>query len=186
MGHPEVGSSRAVPPPQGNPSTAPLSHLTQDRQVSSADNRRDTAAAQDSLTLVVTRVAARGVGDGEPTVVVADAARQQCPILLPDDVQLDQRPGEGMGGRAGAQPQRLSEAREAGWGVVRRASLEGRGRVVRCLGLATPLTLSGSRAFGGDFQCPGLSSPICKMGTTVPTQALWGGWGHWCRTRSWG
>lgn len=48
--------------------------LTQHREVGAPDHRGDTAAAQDSFTLIVASVAASGVGDGEPAVVVTDAA----------------------------------------------------------------------------------------------------------------
>lgn len=91
--------------------------LTQHGQVGAADDGGDAAATQDGLTLIVAGVAGRGVGDGEPAVVVTDAAGQQHPILLPNDVQLDQRPGwaEGRGG----QLQGLPGAREAGQSVVR-------------------------------------------------------------------
>lgn len=118
-----VGRTPALPP-----------RLTQHGQVGATDDGGDAAAPQDGLTLVVAGIAGRGVGDGEPAVVVADAARQQRPILLPNDVQLDQRPGRAEG--RGGQLQSLPGAREAGQGVVRHAGARGRAPE-----FALPLTL---------------------------------------------
>lgn len=99
---PLLGSPGHAPGPGGWGAPAALPQLTQHRQVGSADDRGDAAAAKDGLALVVASVAARGAGDGEPAVVVADAARQRHPIFLPNDVQLDQGPGGGEGGRLSA------------------------------------------------------------------------------------
>lgn len=99
-------------PVRGPPTALPP--LTQHRQVGTTDDGRDAAAAKHGLTLVVAGVAARGVGNGEPAVEVTDATCQQYPILLPNDVKLDQGPEGGEG--AGAQSQGLPEAQEAGQG----------------------------------------------------------------------
>lgn len=92
--------SHAPSPGRGAPAALP--QLTQHRQVGSTDDRGDAAAAQGGLALVVAGVTARGARDGKPAVVVADAPRQRHPIFLPGDVQLDQGPGGGEGGRFSA------------------------------------------------------------------------------------
>lgn len=91
-----------LPLPLGGGSPAALPQLTQHRQEGSTDDGGDAAATQDSLALVVAGVAARGAGDGQPAVVVAEAARQRHPIFLPNDVQLDQGPGGREGNRFSA------------------------------------------------------------------------------------
>lgn len=62
-----------LPLPFWVPPAAPP-RLTQHRQVGSTDDGGDAAAVQHGLALVEAGVAARGVGDGEPAVVVADTA----------------------------------------------------------------------------------------------------------------
>lgn len=69
-----------------------LLRLTQHREVGAPGDRGHAAASQHGLTLVVPGVADRGVGDGEPAIVVADPIGEQSPIFLPHNVQLDQRP----------------------------------------------------------------------------------------------
>lgn len=66
--------------------------LTQHREVGAPGDRGHAAAAQHGFALVVAGVADRGVGDGEPAVVVADATGEWSPVLLPHNVQLDERP----------------------------------------------------------------------------------------------
>lgn len=83
-------------------SPAALPQLTEHRQEGSTDDGGDAAATQDSLALVVAGVAAHGAGDGQPAVVVAEAARQWHPIFLPNDVQLDQGPEGREGSRFSA------------------------------------------------------------------------------------
>lgn len=66
--------------------------LTQHREVGTPGDGGYAAAAQHGLALIVAGIADRGVGDGEPAVVVADTTGEQSSVFLPHNVQLDQRP----------------------------------------------------------------------------------------------
>lgn len=66
--------------------------LTQHGEVGAPGDRGHAATSQHGLTLIEPGVADRGVGDGEPAVVVADTTGEQGPIFLPHNVQLGQRP----------------------------------------------------------------------------------------------
>lgn len=70
-----------------------LPMLTQHREVGSPHHRRHTATSQHSLTFIVAAVTQSGIEDGQAPIVVTDATRHRHPVLLPDDVQLDEWPG---------------------------------------------------------------------------------------------
>lgn len=66
--------------------------LTQHREVGAPGDRGHAGASQHGFALIEAGVADCGIGDGEPAIVVADATGERSPVLLPHNVQLDQRP----------------------------------------------------------------------------------------------
>lgn len=66
--------------------------LTLHVQVGSSTDWRHTAAAEDSLTLVVASVTQRRTEDRQPAVEVAKAAAHRNAVLAPRDAKLDQWP----------------------------------------------------------------------------------------------
>lgn len=68
--------------------------LTQYMQISRGADWRHTAAAENGLTLVVSRVTHHRTEDGQPAVEIAKTAVHQQTIFTPGDAQLDERPAE--------------------------------------------------------------------------------------------